>query len=141
VQGTLANWSTVKTLNHQQFLDKKIRILVIWGARGSPELRGIPLIGDMATTPEQKQALQLAQARLEFGRPFLMPPNVPPERVNAIRRAFDATMKDKEYLVETDKLKLEIDPMTGEQIAEMLAEIQKTPAATVELVRNAYAAR
>jgi tripartite-type tricarboxylate transporter receptor subunit TctC len=141
VHGTLANWSTVKTLNYQQYLDKKIRILVIWGARQSPELRGIPLIGDMATTPEQKQALQLAQARLEFGRPFFMPPNVPAERVNAIRRAFDATMKDKEYLVEAEKLKLEIDPMTGEDIAKMLEQIAKTPADVVARVRTAYEGR
>jgi tripartite-type tricarboxylate transporter receptor subunit TctC len=141
VHGTLANWSTVKTLNYQQFLDKKIRILVIWGARRSPELPGIPLIGDMATTPEQKQALQLAQARLEFGRPFLMPPNVPADRVNAIRRAFDATMKDKEYLAETQKLKLEIDPMSGEDIAKMLEQIAKTPADVVARVRTAYEGR
>jgi tripartite-type tricarboxylate transporter receptor subunit TctC len=141
VHGTLANWSTVKTLNYQQYLDKKIRILVIWGARGSPELRGIPLIGDMAKTPEHKQALQLAQARLEFGRPFFMPPNVPAERVNAIRRAFDATMKDSEFLAEADKLKLEIDPMSGEELARTLEEIAKTPADVVARVRTAYEAR
>jgi tripartite-type tricarboxylate transporter receptor subunit TctC len=141
VHGTLANWSTVKTLNYQQYLDKKIRILVIWGGRNPTELSSIPRVGDMAKTPEQKQALQLALARLEFGRPFLMPPNVPAERVNAIRRAFDATMKDKEYLADAEKLKLEIDPMTGEEMAKMLADIAKTPADIVERVKAAYAGR
>ena len=95
VHGTLANWSTVKTLNLKQYQDKLIRILVAWGARENPELKGIPLITSLAKTPEQKQALQLALARLEFGRPFFMPPNVPADRVAAIRHAFDATMKDK----------------------------------------------
>jgi tripartite-type tricarboxylate transporter receptor subunit TctC len=141
VHGTLANWSTVKTLNLKQYEDKLIRILVVWGAREHPELRGIPLISSLATTPEQKQALQLAQARLEFGRPFFMPPNVPAERVNAIRRAFDATMKDQEYLAEADRLKLEIDPMTGEDIAKMLGEIAKTPDDVVARVRAAYEGR
>jgi tripartite-type tricarboxylate transporter receptor subunit TctC len=141
VHGTLANWSTVRTLNLQQYQDKLIRILVIWGARKHPELPGIPLMADMATTPEQKQALQLALARLEFGRPFFMPPNVPAERVDAIRRAFDATMKDKEYLAEADKLKLEVDPMSGEHIARMLAQIATTPADVVARVRNAYEGR
>jgi tripartite-type tricarboxylate transporter receptor subunit TctC len=70
-----------------------------------------------------------------------MPPNVPAERVNAIRRAFDATMKDKEYLVEAEKLKLEIDPMTGEDIAKMLEQIAKTPADVVARVRTAYEGR
>ena len=141
VQGTLANWSTVKTLNLKQYEDKQIRILVVWGAREHPELKGVPLITSMAKTPEQKQALQLALARLEFGRPFFMPPNVPAARVAAIRRAFDATMKDKEFLAEADKLKLEIDPMSGEELAKMLQEIAKTPADVVARVRTAYEAR
>jgi len=141
VHGTLANWSTVKTLNLKQYEDKLIRILVVWGAREHPELRGIPLIASLAKTPEQKQALQLALARLEFGRPFFMPPNVPTDRVAAIRHAFDATMKDKEFLAEADKLKLEIDPMSGEEIAKMLDQISRTPADVVERVRTAYDAR
>lgn len=141
VHGTLANWSTVKTLNLKQYEDKLIRILVVWGVRKHPELPGIPLIVDMAKTPEQKQALQLALARLEFGRPFFMPPNVPADRVNAIRRAFDATMKDKEFLAEADKLKLEIDPMSGEELARTLEQIAKTPADVVARVRTAYEAR
>ncbi len=141
VHGTLANWSTVKTLNFKQYQDKLIRILVVWGARQHPELPGIPLAADLATTSEQKQALQLALARLEFGRPFFMPPSVPAERVAAIRRAFDATMKDKEFLAEADKLKLEIDPMTGEDIVKMLDQIAKTPSDVVARVRTAYEAR
>ena len=80
----------------------------------------MPLILDQAKTQEQKQALDLALARLEFGRPFFMPPNVPAERVDAIRRAFDATMKDKEFLAEADKLKIEIDPLSGEQVAALI---------------------
>jgi tripartite-type tricarboxylate transporter receptor subunit TctC len=141
VHGTLANWSTVKTLNLKQYEDKLIRILMVWGAREHPELKGIPLASSFAKTQEHKQALQLALARLEFGRPFFMPPTVPAARVNAIRRAFDATMKDKEFLAEADKLKLEISPMSGEEISQMLEEIAKTPAEVVERVKAAYAAR
>ena len=141
VHGTLANWSTVKTLNLKQYQDKLIRILVVWGARENPELKGIPLITSLAKTPEQKQALQLALARLEFGRPFFMPPNVPADRVAAIRHAFDATMKDKEFLAEADKLKLEIDPMSGEELAKTLEEMAKTPSDVVARVREAYAAK
>ena len=68
-----------------------------------------------------------------------MPPNVPAERVNAIRRAFDATMKDPEFLAEADKLKIEIDPLTGEQVAALIADIYKTPPETVARVRDAMA--
>ncbi len=131
VHGTWANWSTLKAISEQWIKDKKIRILAQWALRKHPEMPDVPLILDQAKTPEQKQALDLALARLEFGRPFFMPPNVPAERVNAIRRAFDAVMKDKEFLEEADKLKIEIDPLGGEQVAALIEQIYKTPAATV----------
>jgi tripartite-type tricarboxylate transporter receptor subunit TctC len=139
VHGTWANWSTVKAISEQWIKDKKIRILTQWALRKHPELSDVPIILDQAKTEEQKQSLQLALARLEFGRPFFMPPNVPAERVTAIRRAFDAVMKDPEFMAEADKLKIEIDPLTGEQVAELIAEIYKTPAETVARVREAMA--
>jgi tripartite-type tricarboxylate transporter receptor subunit TctC len=139
VHGTWANWSTLKAISEQWINDKKIRILAQWALRKHPEMPDVPLILEQARTQEQKQALDLALARLEFGRPFFMPPNVPAERVNAIRRAFDATMKDKEFLDEADKLKIEIDPLGGEQVAALIEQIYKTPAATVERVRDAMA--
>jgi tripartite-type tricarboxylate transporter receptor subunit TctC len=139
VHGTWANWSTLKAISEQWIKDKKIRILAQWALRKHPEMPDVPLILEQARTQEQKQALDLALARLEFGRPFFMPPNVPAERVNAIRRAFDATMKDKEFLDEADKLKIEIDPLGGEQVAALIEQIYKTPAATVERVRDAMA--
>ena len=139
VHGTWANWSTLKAISEQWIKDKKIRILAQWALRKHPEMPDVPLILEQAKTPEQKQSLDLALARLEFGRPFFMPPNVPPERVNAIRRAFDTTMKDKEFLDEADKLKIEIDPLGGEQVAALIEQIYKTPAATVERVRDAMA--
>ena len=139
VHGTWANWSTVKAISEQWIKEKKIRILAQWGLRKHPELPDVPIILDQAKTEEQKQSLQLALARLEFGRPFFMPPNVPPERVTAIRRAFDAVMKDAEFIAEADKLKIEIEPLTGEQVARLIAEIYKTPADTVARVRDAMA--
>jgi tripartite-type tricarboxylate transporter receptor subunit TctC len=139
VHGTWANWSTLKAIAGQWIEEKKIRILAQWALRKHPELPDVPLILDQAKTEEQKQALDLALARLEFGRPFFMPPNVPAERVAAIRRAFDAVMKDTEFLAEADKLKIEIDPLAGEQVAALIEQIYKTPAETVARVRDAMA--
>ena len=139
VYGTWANWSTLKAIAGDWIRDKKIRILAQWALRKHPEMPDVPLILESAKTEEQKQALDLALARLEFGRPFFMPPNVPPERVKAIRRAFDETMKDKDFMAEADKLKIEIDPLTGEQVAGLIEQIYKTPADTVARVRDAMA--
>ena len=141
MHGTWANWSTLKAIASDWIKDKKIRILAQWALRKHPELPDVPLILEQAKTQEQKQALDLALARLEFGRPFFMPPNVPAERVSAIRRAFDATMKDKEFLAEADKLKIEIDPLSGEQVAALIGQIYQTPPETVARVREAMAPR
>jgi tripartite-type tricarboxylate transporter receptor subunit TctC len=139
VHGTWANWSTLKAIGGQWLEQKKVRILVQWALRKHPELNGVPIILDWARSDADKQALQLALARLEFGRPFFLPPNVPAERVTAIRRAFDATMKDKDFLAEAERLKIEIDPLTGEQVGALIADIYKTPADTVARVRAAMA--
>src|SRR3954466_14989495 len=113
VHGTWANWSTLKAIANNWIDEKKIKMIAQWGLRKNPEIANVPLILEQAKTDADRQALLLALARLEFGRPFFMPPNVPPARVEAVRRAFDATMKDKEFLVEADKLKIEIDPLSG----------------------------
>ncbi|MEW6451868.1 MAG: tripartite tricarboxylate transporter substrate-binding protein [Pseudomonadota bacterium] len=136
VHGTWANWSTLKAISQQWLDDKKIRILAQWALRKHPEMSNVPLIYDVAKTDEQKQALDLALARLEFGRPFFLPPGVPQARVDAIRKAFDATMKDPEFIAEADKLKIDIDPLSGVEVAELLVKIYKTPADTVERVRK-----
>ena len=139
VHGTWANWSTLKALAEAWVKEKKVRILSQWALRKHPELPDVPLILDQAKTEEQRQALNLALARLEFGRPFFMPPNVPAERVAAIRHAFDAAMKDKDLLAEAGKLKIEVDPLTGEQVAALIGKLYQTPAETVARVRDAMA--
>jgi hypothetical protein len=138
VQGNGAtNWSTVKALNSNWLAEKKIRIIVQWGLNKNPELPEVPLVLELAKTPADRQALALALARLEFGRPFFLPPNVPPERVEALRRAFDATLKDPAFLVDADKSKIEIDPLTGAEVAALVEQVSRTPADTVAQVRAA----
>ena len=91
----------------------------------------------VAKSDAERSALQLMLARLEYGRPFFLPPNVPAARVEALRRAFDATMKDPGYLAEADKLKLEVEPLSGEQVAALVEQVSRTPPETVAKVRAA----
>jgi tripartite-type tricarboxylate transporter receptor subunit TctC len=141
VHGTWANWSTLKAISSDWLRDKKIRILAQWDLKKHPEMPDVPMFLDIAKTEADKQALTLALARLEFGRPFFMPPNVPLERVAAVRRAFDAAMKDKEFLAEADKLKIEVDALTGEEVAALIEKLYQTPADTVARVRAAMEAK
>jgi tripartite-type tricarboxylate transporter receptor subunit TctC len=137
VHGTIANWSTLKAINPNWIAEKKIRILTQWTLQKNPELADVPLFLDLAKTEEERAALKLMLARLEYGRPFFLPPNVPAARVAALRRAFDATMKDPAYLAEADKLKIDVDPLSGEQVAALVEQVSHTPADTVARVRTA----
>jgi tripartite-type tricarboxylate transporter receptor subunit TctC len=137
VQGTIAAWTTLKTLSAAWLADQKIKIIAQWALRPNPELSGVPNVLDAAKTDAERDALRLVMARLDVGRPFFLPPNVPPDRVAALRAAFDATLKDPEYLAEADKLKIDIDPLTGAELAALVTQVAQTPADTVARVRAA----
>jgi tripartite-type tricarboxylate transporter receptor subunit TctC len=137
VQGTIAAWTTLKTLSSGWMADRKIKIIAQWALRQNPELPDIPNVLDAARTQAERDALRLVLARLDIGRPFFLPPNVPADRVAALRAAFDATMKDADYLAEADKLRIDVDPLTGVELAALVVQISQTPAETVARVRAA----
>src|SRR6266851_1998398 len=137
VHGTIANWSTLKAINANWVPEKKIRILAQWALKKNAELGDVPLFLDLATTDAKRAALKLMLARLEYGRPFFLPPNVPAARVSALRQAFDATMRDPAYLAEADKLKIDVDPLSGGEVAALIEQVSRTPADTVARVRTA----
>ena len=142
VHGVAAtNWSTLKVINPQWLEEKKVKLLAQWGLQKHPELPDTPSILEMAKTDADRQALRLSLARLEYGRPFFLPPNVPPERVLALRRAFDATMKDPTYLAEAERSKIDVDPLTGGQVAALVAQVSRTPPDVVARVRAAMETR
>ena len=135
------NWTTLKAIAPEWLAEKKVRVIGQWGFKPHPELKGVPMWLDLAKTEEERQAMLLLLVRLEFGRPYFMPPDVPPARVEAVRRAFDATMKDPGFLAEADRAKLEIEPLTGEEVAKLVAQIAATPPAVVARLREALEAK
>jgi hypothetical protein len=141
VDGTIANWSTLKAINANWITQKKVRMLTQWALTPNPELAGVPLIIDVARSDAERAALKLMLARLEYGRPFFLPPNVPAARVDALRRAFDATMRDAAYLADAERLKIDIDPLSGEEVAALIAQVLRTPPDTVAKLRTALEQR
>jgi tripartite-type tricarboxylate transporter receptor subunit TctC len=124
VQGRCGwSWSSVKS-THQKWLDeKRFSILVQLALEKHPELPDVPLITDLAKTDEQRQILKLIFARQVMGRPFVAPPNIPPERAEALRKAFMDTMKDKDFLADAEKSQLEITPVHGAEIEKLMKDI------------------
>jgi tripartite-type tricarboxylate transporter receptor subunit TctC len=137
VQGRCGwSWSSVKS-THQQWLDqKKFAILVQLALEKHPELPNVPLITDLAKTDEQRQILKLIFARQVMGRPFLAPPRVPQDRLDALRKAFMDTMRDKDFLADTERAQMEITPVPGDQIQKLVQDIH---AASPEIARKAAA--
>lgn len=90
-------------------------------------------------TPRGKQVTELILAGQYWGRPFVMPPDVPKDRVAAMRKAFIDTTRDKQFLEEATKLGLELDVVTGEEIDVLLKRVFETPPEIIELARKAIA--
>jgi hypothetical protein len=90
------------------------------------DLPDVPSALDLINDPVKKQVLTLILIRQEPGRPIAAPPGVPAERVAALRRAFDLTMKDPEFVAEAEKLQLEIEPLNATEIEHLLATAYAT---------------
>jgi tripartite-type tricarboxylate transporter receptor subunit TctC len=128
-------WSLTKSLKPDWIKEKKIKNLLQYGLRKHPELQDVPLVIDLARNEQQRQAMKLMFARSDYGRPFFLPPDVPAERVAALRLAFDETMKDREFRAEAERLQLDVEPMSGLEMQKLIAELAGTPPAVVARVR------
>jgi len=138
VQGRCGwSWSSVMTTRPAWIAEKKIVVLVQMSLAKHPDLPDVPLIMDFAKTDEERQIFKLIFSRQIMGRPFLAPPGLPPERLAVLRKAFDDTMADKEFLADAAQNKFEIDPVSGTQIQAMIKEGYETPP---DVVKKAAAA-
>jgi tripartite-type tricarboxylate transporter receptor subunit TctC len=121
------SWSSVVATHMPWVTEKKINILVQLALTKHPDLPNVPLVMDLAKTKEEKQMLKLVFSRQPMGRPFLAPPNMPKDRVAALRKAFMDTLKDPKFKAEADKAKLEINPISGEEVQDLVHEVYQTP--------------
>jgi tripartite-type tricarboxylate transporter receptor subunit TctC len=138
VQGNAGTgWSTTSMQSAKQLASGELKVLGQYGFKPHPDLPNVPLIFDLAKTEADKQALRLVLVRQEFGRSYFAPASVPVPRVQALRRAFDATVKDPGFLAEADKLKLEVEPSTGEELNDLMKLISITPPDVAARVRTA----
>jgi tripartite-type tricarboxylate transporter receptor subunit TctC len=128
VQGRCGwSWSSLLS-THKQMLDStRLHLLLQTALNKHPDLPDVPVITELAQTDEQKQMIRLFFARQVMGRPFVAPPGLPEDRLAALRKAFMDTLKDPEFLAEAEKAKLEINPVPGNEVQDLVREIYKTP--------------
>jgi tripartite-type tricarboxylate transporter receptor subunit TctC len=133
-------WQSVKTQTPQWITEKRITVIAQYGLLRDPQLAGAPTMLELAKTDADRQALTMMFARTEYGRPYFAPPDVPAARVEALRRAFDATMKDPGFIADAAQLQLELSPMTGEEVQALVAKLAGTPPEIAARVRAALEA-
>jgi tripartite-type tricarboxylate transporter receptor subunit TctC len=129
-------WSTVKATRRDWIDEKKANFLMQFSLAKHRDLPDVPLVTDLAKTDEQRQILRLIFGRQVMGRPLAAPPGVPAERIAELRKAFMLTMADKDFLDDAAKMKLEVQPVSGEQIEKLVNDIYKTTSPAVAREAN-----
>jgi tripartite-type tricarboxylate transporter receptor subunit TctC len=138
VQGRCGwSWSSVKSTHKSWIDDKRMIVLIQLSLAKHPELPDVPLVMDFAESDEQRQILKMVFARNVMGRPFLAPPSVPADRVAALRDAFSATMADQNFRAEAAKTNLEINPVSGAEVENLVKEVYATPADVIAKAKAA----
>jgi tripartite-type tricarboxylate transporter receptor subunit TctC len=129
------SWSSIKATRGHWIKEGKLKVFLQLALQKHPEIPAeVPLVMDIAKTDRDRAILRLIFARQAMGRPFLAPPNVPADRMAALRAAFDGMVRDPEVKAMAARTKLEIVPISGKAVEALLKEAYATPP---EIVRAA----
>jgi tripartite-type tricarboxylate transporter receptor subunit TctC len=134
VQGMCGmDWSSFVTQQRAWISSGFARLLAQEDLDGHPEMNrmGVPLTISFAKTQDDRQIMEMIYSQNLFGRPYLMPPGVPADRVAALRGAFAAMLQDKALLAEAQKLGLDIAPLGGEELQALVARLYAVPPQTI----------
>jgi len=121
------SWSTIKSRHPEWLTGHSVNIIVQAALKKEPEISAVPLATDLTKTPEQLQIIKLLLVSQAMARPFAAPPDIPADRKAALIAAFDATVKDADFLAEAQKLSFDVRPVDATTIDAMLAEVYQTP--------------
>lgn len=132
-------WAGVRNTVEPWLREGKVKMLVQISVRKSPEFPDLPLITDFATDDRERRVLELAFISQTWGRPYTAPPEIPAARTAILRAAFIKTLGDGTFVSEIEKLNFTIDPLSGQEMARMIAEIYASPPDLIAATRAALA--
>jgi tripartite-type tricarboxylate transporter receptor subunit TctC len=135
VQGVCMSYAQFNNYQHL-IAEGKLRILFHAEETPVPEIASVPSIYDYAKTDEQRQLLRFVFSSVEFGRPYVFPPDVPKDRVDAMRKAFAQVATDAEMLAEAGKIKMDMTFHSPEQLEKLVAALYATPPDLIETVKK-----
>jgi tripartite-type tricarboxylate transporter receptor subunit TctC len=138
VEGHSTSWEVVKAVNPAWIKDGKLRFLVQHSITRHPELPNVPTSVELAKNETDRAILHTIMSAAEVGKAYFTTPGVPAERITALRRAFDSMMKDPQFIDAVTKLGGDVTPMRGEELQQMIADLDKLPNDLVERVKAVY---
>jgi tripartite-type tricarboxylate transporter receptor subunit TctC len=138
VEGHSTSWTTLKVAHPDWIRDGSVSVLVQFALNRHPELPDIPTAVDLARNDEERAIMRAIMNAAEVGTAFFTTPGGPADRLVALRRAFDAAMKDPDLLSEAQKMRVAVSPMTGEDLQKLVAEVSNLSPQLLEKVRAAY---
>jgi tripartite-type tricarboxylate transporter receptor subunit TctC len=127
------SWSSMMTWNKSLYQTKAVNVALQLASQKLAELPDTPSIVEVARDADQQAALKLILSRQTMARPYVAPPGIPPERLAALRAAFDATMTDPDFLADAQRQDLEVRPVSGREADALITEIYASPPAVVKL--------
>lgn len=135
VHGICESFSSVMRKDAAAVASGKIKILFQASLKSNPEVKA-PFLLDLVKDPDKHKALEFVYAGQVIGRPFVAPPDLPPAVLKTLRAAFDATVKDPEFLKEAEKQKLDIEPVSGAELEKVVRDVYATPKSIIEMVKS-----
>lgn len=130
------SWGYLKSSRPEWIKDHKINVILQFANTPNQELKGVPMATDLVKTDGDRQLLDMFVSRLVMAWPFAAPPEVPADRVQALRAAHDATVKDPVFLAEAEKQNMDVAPVTGAAIEALLKRIYESPSDVVARARQ-----
>jgi len=134
-------WATLKATRPEWIKDRKINVLAQIGLERAKDLPDVPLLTDLVKGGNDRALVLLLSATTSVGRPLFSTPDVPPDRIAALRNAFEATMRDPEFLAAAAKSGLDVNPVTGAQLQKMIDDMLATPRPVAERLKAIIAGR
>jgi tripartite-type tricarboxylate transporter receptor subunit TctC len=138
VDGHSSTYDVLKALHPDWITGRRVNIVVQYSLRRHPELPDVPTSVELARTDEQRALLGAVSSASEIGKFLLTTPDVPAGRITALRRAFDAMARDPEFIAEAQKFRIELGPLSGEELQKIVQTVQDLPAELVEKLKTMY---
>lgn len=138
VAGHNTAWEALKTQHPDWITGKKVRFLLQFALSRHHEMADVPTALEIAATDEQRAIFRTVLNATAIGKPFFTAPGVPAERVDALRRAFDKMVKDKDFEAEFDRARVDLIPMNGEGLQKLVEDLMNIPPDLVDKVKSVY---